>query len=200
MQLNDVIRKLLYTEQAERHFTMPRYQESNAFPDEDWHHGDDELVNRVLVQEGPDDLASAHQPDVLASLRAETFGKGTDRLGDEVDAGGHGSRRRPSREHVVDGICSEARAHLQTPVEGLAAEDLGVGGALEFRESIKAVGSWPFRQPIEIAIRSSHVAVRARGNVHDDFSLWHETPMSDKLSMRGLLIRVRLQEVVRTAI
>jgi hypothetical protein len=31
---------------------------------------------------GPDDPASAHYPDVLASLRAEAFGKGTDRLGE----------------------------------------------------------------------------------------------------------------------
>src|SRR5687768_16138926 len=74
MQLYDVIGKLLYTEQAERHLTMPRCQEGNAFPDEGWHDGDDELVNRVLVQEGPDDLASAHHPDVLASLGADAFG------------------------------------------------------------------------------------------------------------------------------
>jgi hypothetical protein len=35
----------------------------------------------------------------------------------------------------VHGISTEARAHLQTPVEGLAAEDLGIDGALEFRET-----------------------------------------------------------------
>jgi len=176
MQLNDAVRKLLHTEQAERHLTMPRCKKGNTFPDEGWHDGDDELVNRGLVQEGPDDLASAHHPDVLASLRAEAFGKGTDRLGDEVDARGHGSRRRPPREHIVHGICTEARAHLQTPVEGLAAEDLGIGGALEFRETVEALWSRPFRQPIEIAIWSSHVAVRARRNIHDDFSLWHAPP------------------------
>jgi hypothetical protein len=135
MQLNDAVRKLLYTEQAERHLTMPRCKEGNAFPDEGWHDGDDELVNRVLVQERPDDRASAHHPHILAGLRAEAFGKGTDRLGDEADAGGHGSRRRPPREHIVHGICTEARAHLQTSVEGLAAEDLGIGGALEFGET-----------------------------------------------------------------
>jgi hypothetical protein len=28
--------------------------------------------------EGPDDLTSAHHPDVLASLLAEAFGKGLD--------------------------------------------------------------------------------------------------------------------------
>ncbi len=96
MQLNDAVRKLLYTEQAERHFAMPRCKEGNAFPNEGRHDGDDELVDRLLVQKGPDDLASAHHPDVLAGLRAEAFGEGTDRLGNEVDARGHGSRRPPT--------------------------------------------------------------------------------------------------------
>src|SRR5262245_21974520 len=176
MQLNDAVWELLYAEQAERHLTAPRYKEGNAFPDEDWYNGDDELVNRVLVQEGAYDLASAHHPDVLASLRAEAFGKGADRIGDEVDAGGHGGRRRPPREHIVHGACAEARAHLQTPVKGLAAEYLGIDGALEFRETVEALWSRPFSQPIEIAIRSSHVAVRARRNIHDDLSLWRENP------------------------
>src|ERR1700732_3339522 len=100
VQLNDAVRKLLYTEQAERHRAMPRCKEWNALPDEGWHDSDDELVNRVLVQERPYDLASAHHPDVLASLRAEAFGEGTDRLGDEVDAGGHGSRGRVPGEKL----------------------------------------------------------------------------------------------------
>ena len=186
-QLNDAVRKLLYTEQAERHRAMPRCKEWNAFPDEGWHDGDDELVNRVLVQEGPDDLASTHHPDVLASLRAEAFGEGTDRLGDEVDAGGHGSRRRPPREHIVHGSRTEARAHLQTPVKGLTAEDLGIGGALEFRETVEALWSRPFRQPIEIAIWSSHVAVRARRNIHDDFSPWHAPKSSRPRCKSGYL-------------
>src|SRR2546423_1535895 len=60
MQLNDVVRKLLYTEQTERHLAMPRCKERNTFPDEGWHDGDDELVNRVIVQEGPDDLSLWH--------------------------------------------------------------------------------------------------------------------------------------------
>jgi hypothetical protein len=47
---------------------MPRCNEGNAFPDERRHDGDDELVDRVLVKEGPDDLTSVHHPDVLAKL------------------------------------------------------------------------------------------------------------------------------------
>src|SRR5215471_3481991 len=107
---------------------MPGCNKRNAFPNESWHDGDDELVNRGLVQKGRDDLASAHHPDVLASLRAEAFGKGTDRLGDEVDARGYGSRWRLPREHIVHGICTEARAHLQTPVEILASVERSNSG------------------------------------------------------------------------
>jgi hypothetical protein len=64
-------------------------------------------------------------------------------------------------------MCTEARAHLQATVEGLAAKDLGIGGALEFRQTVEAFWSWPFRQPIEIAIGSSNVAVSARRDVDD---------------------------------
>src|SRR5260370_39258127 len=75
MQLNDAVRKLLYPEQAERHLAMPRCKKGNAFPNEGRHDGDDELVDRLLVQKGPDDLASAHHPDVLAGLQAEASAK-----------------------------------------------------------------------------------------------------------------------------
>ena len=49
MQLNDAIRKYFYTEQTERHLTMPRCKKGNTFPDEGWYEGDDELVDRGLV-------------------------------------------------------------------------------------------------------------------------------------------------------
>ena len=57
---------------------MPRCNQGNAFSDEHRHDGYDELVNRVLVKEGTDDLTSAHHPDVLASLLAQAFGKRPD--------------------------------------------------------------------------------------------------------------------------
>ncbi len=180
MQLDNAVRKLLYTEQAERHLTMPRRKEGNAFADENGHDGDDELVDRLLVQERRDDLASAHHPNVLARLRAEAFGKGSDGLGNEADTSGHGSRRRLPREHIVHGIRAEMRAQLQTPVEGLAAEDLRVGGALEFGETVKTLGSRTFGQLIEIAIRPSDVAIGAGRDIHDDSSLRHDADCSLK--------------------
>src|SRR5689334_4717326 len=112
---------------------MSRCNKWNALPDERRHDADNELVNRALVKEGPDDLTSAHHPDVLASLLAEAFGKGPDRLGDELDADRHGCKGRPAGEHIMHVTCREARAHLHTQVEGLAAENLGIDSARKFR-------------------------------------------------------------------
>ena len=105
---------------------MPRRNEGNAFPDKGRHDAHDELIDRVLVKEGPDDFTSAHHPDILAGLLAEAFCKSTDWLLDELDPGGHGRRGRPAREHIMHVICAEARAHLDAQVEGLATEDLGI--------------------------------------------------------------------------
>src|SRR5262245_19347741 len=174
---------------------MPRCKERNPFPDEDRYDGHDELVNRALVEEGADDLAAAHHPDVLASLRTEAFDKGTDRLGNEFDAGGHGRRRRVPGKHVVPGTCTEARAQLPTPVERLAAENLGIDGALKVRQTVEAFWSRPFCEPIEIAVGPGHVAVRARRDVHDGFSLGHHAcPAEARRAKAGLLPSSQISE------
>src|SRR5437868_14154431 len=129
MKLNYAVRKSLRRQQAERHFTTRRCNKRNAFPDEGRHDTDDELVDCALVKEGPDDLTSAHHPDVLASLLAEAFGKSPDRFGDEFDAGRNERSRRPAREHIMNFICAEARAQLHTHVESLATENPGIDGA-----------------------------------------------------------------------
>src|SRR5580700_10080847 len=91
MKLNDAVRKSLQRSQPERQLPMPRCNEGNAIPDQRRHDGDDELINRVLVKKGADDLTSAHHPDVLASFLTEPFGKGPDRLRDKF----HADRRGP---------------------------------------------------------------------------------------------------------
>ena len=73
---------------------------------------------------------------------------------------------------------TEARAQFKTPFEGFAAEDLGFDGAFELRKTVESLWSGTFRQPIEIAVRPSHVAVSTGRNVNYDFSLRHETTMS----------------------
>ena len=105
---------------------MPPCNERNTFPYEHRHDGDDEFVNRPLVKEGPNDLTSTHHPDVLACLLAEALGKGPDRFRDELDSGRNGWRGCPAREDVMHVICAETRTHLDTQVEGLATENLGI--------------------------------------------------------------------------
>jgi hypothetical protein len=81
----------------------------------------------------------------------------------------------------------QAERHLTTP--------RCKKGNTEFRETVEVLWSWPFRQPIEIAIGSSHVAVRARRNIDDDFSLWHDTPMSvaaDEVDREAELVCIKI--------
>jgi len=155
---------------------MPRCNEGNAFPDERRHYRDNELVNRVLVKEGPDDLTSTHHPDVLARLLADSLDKGPDRPRDELNPGRYGSRGRPARENIVHVIYAETRAQLQAQIEGLATENFAIDCARKLRQAVEALGSGAARQPIEIAIGTSDVAVRAGRNIDDDFSLWHDVP------------------------
>ena len=72
LKLNNAVRESLRGPEPERHLTMPRGNNWNALADERRHNGDDELVNRALIEERSDDLTSAHHPNVLASLLAES--------------------------------------------------------------------------------------------------------------------------------
>ncbi len=72
MQLNQTILEAFNGVQIQGHVTVtPRYQ-WNAIPNEHWGHTDDELVDRPLVKKGGDELAAAHQPDILARLLSKT--------------------------------------------------------------------------------------------------------------------------------
>src|SRR5881628_725933 len=48
----------------------PGYQ-WDALSNKHWCHTDDELVDRFFVKKGSDDVPTAHQPDILAGLRAK---------------------------------------------------------------------------------------------------------------------------------
>ena len=132
------------------------------------------------------------QPDGLAVPRSETFDKGADRPGDEGYASGHHDRRRLPGEHVMLGAGSEAGAQLEAPLERLATEDLGVDGALEFRETVEVPRRRPGGQPVEVAIRARHEAVGARRDVHDDLAPRHSGNFSAaRITPRGRSARDR---------
>ena len=72
MQLNQTILEAFNGVQLQGHVTVtPRYQR-NAIPNKHWSHTDDELVDRVRVKKGGDELAAAHQPDILARFLSKT--------------------------------------------------------------------------------------------------------------------------------
>ena len=94
VNLYHAIRKRFHGTECQRHIAMPQRDEGSARPNEDWYNSDNEFVDRVFVQKRRDELPATHHPDVLARLIAEAFGKRTDRLRDELDAGRHGRRWR----------------------------------------------------------------------------------------------------------
>ena len=72
MQLNQTIFEAFNEVQIQGHVTVtPRYQ-WNAVPNEHRGHTDDELVDRLRVKKRGDDLATAHQPDILARVLSKT--------------------------------------------------------------------------------------------------------------------------------
>jgi hypothetical protein len=78
MQLNHTILEAFNGVQLQGYVTVtPRY-ERDAIPNEDWGHTDDKLIDRVLVKKGGDELAAAHQPDILARMLSKMPYEGPD--------------------------------------------------------------------------------------------------------------------------
>ena len=176
VRLDNAVRESLHRQQAERHLPMSRSYQRYAFADERRDEADDELIDRTFIEEGSDELAAAHHPQILSGLSAQPFREPTYRLRYETDADRDRWRWRLTREHVVHVICTEARAHLDTQVECLSAENLRVDRAHEFWQTIKTFRRRTIRQPVDVSVRSSDVTISARRDVNDDFSLRHGCP------------------------
>src|SRR5262245_58037099 len=84
MHLNQPIFESLNGAQLQGHVAVAPRDQWNAIPDEHGDHTDDELVDRLLVEKGGDESASAHQPDVLAGLLSQTAYEGADRTTHEL--------------------------------------------------------------------------------------------------------------------
>src|SRR5947207_11218354 len=68
MQLNDTVLEAIHGGQLQGYVTMTPRDQRDAVPNEHGDHTDGELVDRLRVEKRGDDLATAHQPDVLAGL------------------------------------------------------------------------------------------------------------------------------------
>src|SRR6478609_10857738 len=106
MNLDHAVRIWSRRHEAERNIAITWSDQGNAFADKRRNNADDELVDRARIKERPDEVASSHQPHVLAGVVPDAFRKSADRFGDELDARG-GRARRPAREHVVRVIFAE---------------------------------------------------------------------------------------------
>src|SRR5438309_11481678 len=98
----------------------PRYQ-GDAVPNENGGHTDDELVDRLRVKKRGDDLATAHQPDILACVLSKTIHERTDCIVHELHAWRYVGWRRMTREDDVPIFRVELRSHAQTRFVGLPA-------------------------------------------------------------------------------
>jgi len=72
MQLNQTILEAFNGVQLQGHMTVTPCYQWDAIPDKHGGHTDDELVDRVLVKKGGDELAAAHQPDILTRMLSKT--------------------------------------------------------------------------------------------------------------------------------
>src|SRR5262245_109371 len=169
VQLNHAILEALEGVQVQWHVAVTPRDQGNAISDEDRDHTDDEFVDRLLVEKGSDEVAAAHQPDVLAGLRSQAareWGNGT---GHELHAWRGIRRWRLTGEDDVPSLRVELRPQVQARLEALPAEDLRVDRP---REGVHAVGrvgggARAGRQPIEISVWTRDEPVRTGSDVHD---------------------------------
>src|SRR5712664_2391905 len=140
-------------EELEAEGAVARLNEGDAFADEDGDDVDAELVDFALVQEGGDDFAAAHHPDIFAGLDAQALGEWFDWLVDEFEGRQRGFARTAGKDVVLDfraeagGLKALLHAHFEALGVGLVAPEDGVDG---FEEG--------------------EIAVGAGGDVDDDFS------------------------------
>jgi hypothetical protein len=86
VQLDHTILEALAGEQLQGHVAVTARDQWDALSNEDWGHTDDKLVDRLLVKKGGDDLAAAHQPDILARLLSETAHEWADGIVHELNS------------------------------------------------------------------------------------------------------------------
>jgi hypothetical protein len=162
-------------EKLEADGAVARLNQRNAFADQDGDDVDAELVDFASVQEGGDDFAAAHHPNVFAGLGAQTLSEWFDRLVDEFE-GRQWRLARVAGKDVVLGFRAEAgglhtllHAHFETLGVGLVAPEDSVNGFEESGISVIAFGAGTV-EPGDVAVGARDEAVGASGDEDDDFS------------------------------
>ncbi len=162
-------------EELEAEGAVARLNEGDAFADEDGDDVDAELVDFALVQEGGDDFAAAHHPDIFAGLDAQALGEWFDWLVDEFEGRQRGFARVAGKDVVLDfgaeagGLKALLHAHFEALGVSLVAPEDGVDGFEEGKIAVIAFGARTV-EPGDVAIGAGDVAVGAGGDVEDNFS------------------------------
>src|SRR5947207_4518815 len=99
----------------------PCYQ-WDAVTNENGHHTDDELVDRLRVKKRGDDLATAHQPDILARLLSKAAHEWTNCIVHELHASRGVGWRRMTGEDDAPTLRVEPRPHAQAHLVGLPSK------------------------------------------------------------------------------
>src|SRR5215475_4269240 len=177
VQLHDPVGKVFDRTEMQRHLTMAPRDERYALANEDGHDADDEFVDGAFIQEGRDDVATAHHPDVLPFAAPQPLREGADVAGDEFDTGRRGCRRL-SRKHVGGALRIARRTQFQAHFVRLPSQHRRVNGPHERAHPIEPLWSRAVREPIQIAVWPGDVAVGARREVDDDLAAlacgtWH---------------------------
>ena len=156
-------------EQLQRHVALAPGYQWDALSNKNWGHTNDELVDRLFVKKGSDDVATAHQPDILAGLRAKAAYEWVDGLAYKLHTRGGVSRRGLAGEDDV-AIRVELRPHAQARFVGLSAKHYRINCSHKGVHAIEAFGSGARRQPFEVAVGARYVTISTGADVDDDFA------------------------------
>src|SRR5215510_3823066 len=125
VQLNHTVFEALDGPQLQWVITVTASYEWNTVSNKDWDYTDDELVDCLLVEKASDELAAAHQPDILARLFSKTAYEWADRTAHELHACRGVGWWRITRENDV-ATRVKFRTHSQARFVGLTAKYLRV--------------------------------------------------------------------------
>jgi len=175
VQLDQAILEAFGGLQLQGDVTVATTYEWNAVSDKDRNYTDDELVDRILVKKGGDELAASHQPDVLSGLLAKPAYERADWTIHEFHAWRHIDWRSLAGKDDVTIIRAELCSHAQARFISFPAQQLRIDRLHEGLHAIEAFGSRARRQPFNITVRTRDVTIRAGCDVDDDFSAFcHE--------------------------
>src|SRR6185437_3885461 len=170
-QMHYAVGKFPGRKQFERDGPALRHDERYAFANQDRDHVKTELIDLSFVEKSGDDLAAAHDPDILTWHCPQALRKWLDRLPREFEA----LQEPPlwlAGEHIALDIRAESAGlhpHLDSLGVGLSPPEDRIDALHKSGHTVVSLGLWAV-EPGDIAIRTRYKAVRADRDMYDKFS------------------------------